>query len=106
MSTVDLTTSVSRDQYCECEGCHWRGFASGTKPIADIEERLTPGSIVPIGECPDCGMLVYLIKREELVDRLVGWARTIGGGVEGVTKTLVSHLSEDEVGELVRKVGA
>jgi hypothetical protein len=28
--------------------------------IPDLNERLDPGDIVPYGECPDCGALVYI----------------------------------------------
>lgn len=27
-------------------------------------ERLTPGSVVPAGECPDCGSLAYIDNKE------------------------------------------
>jgi hypothetical protein len=32
----------------------------------ELNRRLDPGSIVPAGECPDCGALVYLISRGAL----------------------------------------
>jgi hypothetical protein len=28
--------------------------------IADIQERLDPGGVVPAGQCPECGALAYL----------------------------------------------
>lgn len=45
---------------CECGNCDWIGPAGDLEMINDIQERLTPGSIVPAGQCPECGALAYL----------------------------------------------
>ncbi len=43
-----------------CGNCDWRGIAKQTGSIADAQERLDPGSVVPVGECPKCRSLTYL----------------------------------------------
>jgi len=58
----------------ECGDCDWKGFENdcedGLWGISDICERLSPGSVVPVGICPaehmcskdggyPCGSLVY-----------------------------------------------
>ncbi len=44
---------------CECSDCSWKGPASMTLPISDFQERVSPGEIVPVGECPKCGCLAH-----------------------------------------------
>lgn len=44
---------------CECSDCSWKGPASMTVMISDIQERVSPGEIVPVGECPKCGCLAH-----------------------------------------------
>ena len=50
----------SLDTPCRCDNCDWRGPASDLDVIEDAQERLDPGCEVPVGACPDCGMLAYL----------------------------------------------
>lgn len=45
---------------CECDNCLWTGHTDELRPIQDLAERVTPGGIVPAGECPECGALAYL----------------------------------------------
>ena len=33
--------------------------------VHDLVERIEAGSIVPSGECPECGALVYPMKKEK-----------------------------------------
>lgn len=47
---------------CECANCGWRGPARALGPIADYEERVSPGELTPAGECPQCGALSYLTR--------------------------------------------
>lgn len=42
-----------------CDDCGEEMLASQLDMITDIEERLTPGGIVPAGQCPHCGALAY-----------------------------------------------
>lgn len=43
-----------------CEYCDWSGRYPALDMISDLEERVTPGEIVPAGECPECGSLAHL----------------------------------------------
>jgi uncharacterized Zn finger protein (UPF0148 family) len=52
------------DVPCQCENCDWTGTASELKPIADLEQRVAAGEIMPAGECPECGALAHY-KDEE-----------------------------------------
>lgn len=40
-----------------CQNCDWVGNDEDTLPIDDLEMRVSPGEIVPVGECPKCGAL-------------------------------------------------
>ena len=44
----------------ECGNCHWQGTESRLRPIENLGERIDPGGLVPLGECPKCGALAYL----------------------------------------------
>ena len=47
------------DAPCACEGCDWTGPAGST---TDIEScALTPGDSSPVGRCPECDTLCYLL---------------------------------------------
>ena len=44
----------------ECPNCRARHNALDLIwPIPDVCEKVLPGEIMPLGECPDCGELIY-----------------------------------------------
>jgi hypothetical protein len=48
-----------------CDNCNGRFWVSEIKSLHEINSlasRLDPGSIVPSGECPDCGAFVYVVS--------------------------------------------
>jgi hypothetical protein len=46
---------------CECFNCGWNGGESELGEIKDFHSRVEPGdTVVPAGECPECGCLAYL----------------------------------------------
>jgi hypothetical protein len=45
-----------------CDNCDWEGVAEDLEITSDLEERISPGDIVPAGECPECNCLAYLAK--------------------------------------------
>jgi hypothetical protein len=51
---LDDTTPV------RCDNCSWTSTAAQLKEINDLSERLSPGGVVPAGECPECGALAYV----------------------------------------------
>jgi predicted RNA-binding Zn-ribbon protein involved in translation (DUF1610 family) len=50
----------------ECTDCGWEGVEGDVKPIKNLAERVSPGEICPVGECPACGWLVHY--KDELDD--------------------------------------
>ena len=56
--TVLINDDDKRPVYCQ--NCNWRGDANETAPICSLDQRISPGEIVPAGECPECGALAQL----------------------------------------------
>ena len=47
---------------CICDNCGWTGDESHAIPLVDCPDlaiRLDPGSVVPVGDCPNCAAFVY-----------------------------------------------
>lgn len=44
---------------CACQNCDWHGDERETHEISDFWERINPGEICPVGQCPNCGALVH-----------------------------------------------
>lgn len=57
-----------------CDNCgkNWTDEQIVT-PIPHLEERLDSGGIVPSGECPECGSLVYPITTPEEIGNQFGY---------------------------------
>lgn len=51
--------AYEHDISCKCDNCDWEGLSQDTVIIHDIQERIDPGCITPVGECPECGALAY-----------------------------------------------
>lgn len=47
-----------------CDNCDFTGDEDTLDDIEDLAERLTPGGVVPAGQCPSCGALAYLDNPE------------------------------------------
>lgn len=54
-----MRLSDSENTPCRCDDCGEVTPAGQLDIIKDIEERLSPGSIVPAGQCPHCAALAY-----------------------------------------------
>lgn len=81
---VDLRRDHEPETNLRCDNC-WALFKGAGRlarvfpDIPDLLERIGPGGIVPAGECPDCGALVYPLNAP------VGVAILLEGGlVKGV----------------------
>lgn len=48
-----------------CQNCQRVWFWKETKAVKRIWERVLPGDIMPVGECPDCGALCTVETEEE-----------------------------------------
>jgi len=59
-----------------CQACGWEGRPEDTLPVAKLFQRITPGDIMPYGECPSCGFLAIpafsMETQEEAARSLMG----------------------------------
>jgi hypothetical protein len=55
---------VKDEAPCKCGDCEWHGYTAATTDIEDC--ILTPGDESPVGRCPECGTLAYLVKPNAL----------------------------------------
>ena len=56
---------------CTCGDCEQRWDPGDLVwPIPDVSDRVTPGEVMPAGECPDCGALVHLPPGSGVVERV------------------------------------
>jgi hypothetical protein len=54
------------EKIAACQNCDWRGPESKVSPdIPDIFERVAPGEVMPLGECPQCNALCHLEDPED-----------------------------------------
>jgi len=52
---------MNKDMNSHCDNCDWKGEPKiKLGDIPDLNERLDEGSVVPSGECPECGALCYV----------------------------------------------
>ena len=67
---------MENDPMCGCNdaGCGWKGPARDLgcqiAQVEDFFERVAPGEIVPVGECPECGALAHLLGNNETLRTL------------------------------------
>jgi hypothetical protein len=52
------------ERLCSCNaGCGWSGpvkdLGCQFHEITDFFERVSPGEVCPVGECPECGALAH-----------------------------------------------
>lgn len=52
-----------------CDCCEWTGTEAQIDvllaDVPDLNQRIAPGEVVPIGECPECHALVHQIAQDE-----------------------------------------
>jgi hypothetical protein len=61
MSNVRFLGGLPDGIQCACQDCGWEGPADDVGDIADVQERIGAGEIVPAGQCPECGALAQPI---------------------------------------------
>ena len=52
------------DAQVKCDNCDWEGQGDKLDMMSDFEERVEAGSIIPAGQCPECGALAYIKDKE------------------------------------------
>ena len=45
-----------------CQNCGWEGDCNDVEPIEDVWERVQPGDVMPVGDCPKCGHAAMLVR--------------------------------------------
>lgn len=61
-----------------CGNCEWRGDQDEAEPYRDFWSRVSPGEVMPAGDCPKCGAFVHLVDAIEPAGRGNGEARNNG----------------------------
>jgi hypothetical protein len=94
-------------QFCQCNDCGAVHEAKDLEPIQNFWQRVSPGNMMPAGECVICGALCYPIKKEEPEHILVFLE---GGLINGIltSRPIIYHvldfdlegLAEDEIHKL------
>jgi len=46
----------------KCQNCEWEGDEGECDDIKDFFERVAPGEICPVGECPECGCVTHYVE--------------------------------------------
>ena len=59
MTTITDLHDESSDRAVSCQNCEWEGEEHEVGGIADLLARISPGELVPVGECPKCGSLCH-----------------------------------------------
>jgi hypothetical protein len=60
MSTCSLPSSSDGKHRCDNCGKTWK--ADELEGIKDLDNRVDAGSVVPSGQCPECGALCYPVE--------------------------------------------
>lgn len=54
---------------CVCDNCGWEGpedkLGCELINVHRLWDRIDPGGVVPVGECPECGALAYYESEDE-----------------------------------------
>lgn len=86
---------------CRCDCCDWFGPMQDLRAqLEEVEyplERLEPGSIVPAGECPECGAFAYIDDGEQrLRDASMGLLCSLQSCAEMLEEMLRTAASNDQ----------
>jgi hypothetical protein len=61
-----MIATVPAPKECKCENCAWHGPETDVLPdIPHFHQRVFPGEICPVGECPDCRALCHYVDEDD-----------------------------------------
>ena len=62
---------MSKTETATCQDCGWTGPAEDTKELRDVWDRVHPGDVMPVGECPEpgCGAAA-MVDRDDTDEHL------------------------------------
>ena len=71
-----MSNETKTETKCRCGNCGWTGPGSalrcGLTEIEDFWSRVSPGDVVPDGECPECGGLAHAVETLGFCDSHAG----------------------------------
>ena len=98
MSTDVLNYHVDPDAPCKCDNCGTEHPASEAEPVQDLSVRLDPNGPAPVGECPNCNCLTYVLSP----DRNSQMKHALTELLEQVYQ--MQRMFDDEDGEIAKAV--
>lgn len=75
MTTIDLRPD-DLNARVRCDNCDWQGPARRCTASPGLEERLTAGSEVPAGDCPECQCFCYLERPRPAAEVAIAFNET------------------------------
>jgi hypothetical protein len=61
---ADLRAALGVPRY-QCQNCEMVWTEAALKPVQDVLERVSPGEVMPAGECPECGAVCHELDEED-----------------------------------------
>ncbi len=82
---------TEQDRPVACANCEWTGVEAecAEMPVNSILERVSPGEIMPVGECPECGAVAHYSDDAVISNRLLQEAC-------GLLNSLVERAPDEE----------
>lgn len=98
-----------------CNNCGAKWDKENVIYVFDLQQRVDPGGIMPIGECPDCGALCYPAKKRSPTKKIylgiitgeygsvIFAHQTKKGLTNAIYKFVKKWWEEDKMGALPKK---
>lgn len=97
-----MSNETKTETQCRCGNCGWTGPESGLRcgltEIEDFWSRVSPGDVVPDGECPECGGLA--VPFDEANARLIAAAPELLAALQAALASLTDLANDWPVMEL------
>lgn len=106
MSTKRKPTDRWGNRDVKCQNCDWKGIIDDTGIIQKFRERVAPGEVCPVGECPECGSLanfqdvrhIYPWQTQEEITRRNAADELLGGAKDLLEAMKTDHRPEGKCG--------